>query len=153
MEEFWKQYTRPSILQGRFPFSLPSSQPIHLLCVKDLGRVAAWVITHREKYLKREIELAGDVLTPQQIAEKFSRCQSQTVVHQKIPAWLFLLLFRWQLFKLIQWYRYEGYQADVKYLRREFPDLLTSFQEFLQETHWADETRTYESLQSLSFEN
>lgn len=149
MEEFWKKYTRPSILKGRFPFSLPSSHPIHLLCVKDLGRVAAWVMTHREKYLDRKIELAGDVLTPQQIAEEFSRCERKTVVHQEISAWLFLLVFRWQLFKLIQWYRNDGYQADVKYLRREFPDLLTSFREFLQETQWADETRTYESLQSL----
>ncbi len=153
MEEFWKKYTRPSILKGRFPFSLPSSQPIHLLCVKDLGRVAAWVMTHREKYLKREIELAGDILTPQQIAREFQRCQRKTVVHQEIPAWLFLLVFRWQLFKLIQWYRHEGYQANVQHLRREFPNLLTSFQEFLQETQWADKTRTYESLQSLSFEN
>lgn len=150
MEEFWKKYTRPAILKGRFPFSLPPSLPIHLLSVKDLGRVAAWVMTNRERYLNREIELAGDVLTPQQIAREFQRCQRKTVVHQEIPAWLFLLVFRWQLFKLIQWYRHEGYQADVQHLRQEFPDLLTSFPEFLQETHWADETRTYESLQSLS---
>ncbi len=146
MEEFWKQYTRPSILKGSFPFSVQPDKPLYLITTKDMGRIAAYVMKHSSEYLGREIELAGDVLTPKQMAEEFSRAQGRPVVHKEVPSWIFLLLFRKQLFDLIQWYRNEGYQADIKHLQQEFPGLLTTFREFLEETHWANEDIAYEDL-------
>lgn len=147
MEEFWKPYTRPPILKGSFPFSIQPDRPLHLITTKDMGRVAAYAMQHPAEYIGRAIELAGDVLTPQEMAEEFSRVQGKSVVHREIPPWIFLLLFRKQLFDLIQWYRKEGYRADVQYLREEeFPGLLTTFREFLEETNWANEKLTYEDL-------
>lgn len=147
MEEFWKRYTRPAILKGTFSFAVPPDRPLHLITTKDMGRVAAYVIKHRSSYVGREIELAGDRLTPQQMAEAFAQAQGKPVAYKEIPPWIFLLLFRKSLFDLIQWYRQAGYQADVEYLReQEFPGLLTPFQEFLAETHWANATLTYEDL-------
>ena len=146
MEEFWKKYTRPSILKGSFPFSIPKDKPLHLITTKDMGRVAAYVIKHPEKYIGQEIELAGDVLTPQQLAEEFSKAQGNTVIHKQPPAWIFLLLMQKELYKIIRWYSTQGYQADVTQLREEFPGLLTTFSEFLQETNWANAELTYETL-------
>ncbi|MEC4812073.1 MAG: NmrA/HSCARG family protein [Scytonema sp. PMC 1069.18] len=147
MEEFWKKYTRPSILKGTFPFSIQPDKPLHLITTKDMGRVAAHVIKNPSKYIGKEIELAGDVLTPQQMAEEFSKIQGTPVVYKETPAWIFLLFLRIELFKLIQWYRNQGYQADVQRLRNEeFPGLLTTFHEFLEETHWKNSELTYESL-------
>lgn len=147
MEEFWKKYTRPSILKGVFRFSIQPNRPLHLITTKDMGRVAAYVMQHPSKYIGKEIELAGDMLTPQQMAEAFSKVQGMPVVYKEIPAWIFLLLLRKELFALIQWYRTKGYQADVKRLREdEFPGLLTTFSEFLEETDWANAEQSYESL-------
>lgn len=147
MEEFWKQYTRPSILKGSFPFSVQPHKPLHLITTKDMGRVAAYVIKHPAQYIGKEIELAGDVLTPKQMAEVFSQVQEIPVKHKEVPAWIFLLLFRKELFDLIMWYRNQGYQADVKQLReKEFPGLLTTFREFLEQTNWANRELTYETL-------
>ena len=146
MEEFWKRYTRPSILKGSFAFSVQSDKLLHLITTKDMGRVAAHVIKHRDRYIGREIELAGDALTPQQMAEAFAKAQGGPVNYKEVPPWIFLLLFRKSLFDLIQWYRKAGYQADVPQLRAEFPGLLTSFREFLEETHWANAELTYENL-------
>jgi uncharacterized protein YbjT (DUF2867 family) len=146
MEEFWKKYTRPSILKGVFPFSIQPDRPLHLITTKDMGRVAAYVMRNPDSYIGREIELAGDVLTPLQLAEAFSQAQEIGVIHKQTPAWIFLLLMQRELFALIQWYRTKGYQADVKHLREEFPGLLTTFSEFLEETNWANPELTYESL-------
>jgi uncharacterized protein YbjT (DUF2867 family) len=147
MEEFWKKYTRPSILRGVFSFSLQPDRPLHLIATKDMGRVAAYAIEHRSKYIDRAIELAGDILTPRQMTEEFSRVQGKPVTYKEIPSWIFLLLLRKSLFDLIQWYRNKGYQADVRYLRdKEFPTLLTSFREFLEETNWANETLVYKDV-------
>ena len=147
MEEFWKKYTRPSILKGVFRFSIQPDKPLHLITTKDMGRVAAYMMKHPSKYIGKEIELAGDMLTPQQMAEAFSKVQGMPVVYKEIPAWIFLLLLRRELFALIVWYRTKGYQADVKYLREEeFPGLLTTFTQFLEESNWANADLTYESL-------
>lgn len=147
MEEFWKKYTRPSILKGVFRFSIQPDKPLHLITTKDMGRIAAYVMKKPSKYINQEIELAGDVLTPLQLVEAFSLAQGSRVVYKQIPAWIFLLLQRKELFVLIQWYRNQGYQADVKHLREEeFPGLLTTFSEFLEETNWANSKLTYESL-------
>jgi len=142
MEEFWKSYTRPSILRGKFPFSVQPNRPLHLVTTKDMGAVAAYVMQHPSTYIGRAIELAGDVLTPHQMAVEFSRAQGMPVVHQEVPPWIFLLMFRKSLYDLIRWYRHEGYQADVQQLRAEFPGLLTTFQDFLAETHWANPKQT-----------
>ncbi|MEB3358346.1 MAG: NmrA/HSCARG family protein [Synechococcales bacterium] len=146
MEEFWKPYTRPSILKGSFSFAVQPNKPLHLLATKDMGRVAAYVMKHRSQYLGQAIELAGDVLTPPQMAAAFSRAQGSPVVYKEVPPWIFLLLLRKSLFDLIQWYRNQGYQADVPHLRETFPGLLTTFDEFLEETNWADATLTYRDL-------
>jgi len=147
MEEFWKKYTRPSILKGVFSFSLQPSRPLHLITTKDIGRIAAYVMKNADKYIGKEIELAGDVLTPLQMAQLFSNVQDMPVVYREIPAWIFLLLWRRELFALIRWYRTQGYQVDVRRLREEeFPTLLTTFSEFLTETNWADKELTYENL-------
>lgn len=146
MEEFWKQYTRPSVLKGSFPFAVQPDKPLHLITTKDMGRVAAYVMQHRSQYIGREIELAGDVLTPKQMAEAFSQAEGKPVVYKEIPPWIFLLLFRKSLFDLIQWYRKQGYQADVPSLRKEFPGLLTTFAQFLEETNWANAELKYQDL-------
>ncbi|MBR8833059.1 MAG: NmrA/HSCARG family protein [Stigonema ocellatum SAG 48.90 = DSM 106950] len=146
MEELWKKYTRPSILKGVFRFSVQPDKPLHLIANKDMGRIAAYIIKHPSKYIGQDIELAGDVLTPKQLAEAFSQTQGIPVVYKETPAWIFLLLGRKELFNLIQWYRTKGYQADVQHLREEFPGLLTTFSEFLEETNWANKELTYESL-------
>jgi uncharacterized protein YbjT (DUF2867 family) len=146
MEEFWKRYTRPSILKGTFSFAVQPDRPLHLITTKDMGRVAAHVMKHRSQYVGQAIELAGDRLTPQQMAEAFSRIQKSPVVYKSIPPWIFLLLFRKSLFDLIQWYRQQGYQADVPALRKEFPGLLSTFDEFLEETNWANPELTYQDL-------
>ncbi len=114
----------------------------NLITTIDMGRVAAYVIKNPDKYIAQEIELAGDVLTPKQLAEAFSKAQGTSVVHKETPAWIFLLLFQKELYALIQWYRRKGYQADVQHLRQEFPGLLTTFDEFLQETNWANKELT-----------
>ncbi|MBV6624879.1 MAG: NmrA/HSCARG family protein [Rivularia sp. (in: Bacteria)] len=146
MEEFWKKYTRPGILKGTFRFSIQPDKPLHLITTKDMGRIAAYVIQHPDRYIGREIELAGDVLTPLQMAEAFSKVQDNKVVHKQVPPWIFLLFLQKELYNIIQFYRNQGYQADVNSLRAEFPGLLTTFDEFLQETNWGNAKLTYENL-------
>jgi hypothetical protein len=52
MEEFWKHYTRPSILTGKYP--LPTHcwlTPIYLTSVHDMGRLAGLAIETKGEFL------------------------------------------------------------------------------------------------------
>lgn len=155
MEEFWKKYTRPGILKGSFRFSIQPDKPLHLITTKDMGRVAAYIIKNPDKYINKEIELAGDILTPQQMAIAFSKVQQTKVIHKEVPPWIFLLFLQKELYNIIQFYRNQGYQADVDRLREEFPRLLTTFAEFLQETDWGNAELSYETMNNyqLSMNN
>jgi hypothetical protein len=46
MEDLWKDYTRPSILEGKFPLPLNGWIPIYLTSVRGVGRLAWLWIRH-----------------------------------------------------------------------------------------------------------
>ena len=73
MEELWKHYTRPQILQGVYPLPVPSSRKIYLVSVRDLGRLAgrgdhgplrAGPGVRPPTHRRRADHLAGSVLFP-----------------------------------------------------------------------------------------
>ncbi|KAG0599063.1 hypothetical protein M758_12G124800 [Ceratodon purpureus] len=141
MEEFWKVYTRPQILKGRFPFSMPSDKPLQLVSVKDMGLAAGIALKEPEEYGGLSLELAGDELTPAQMCEAYSKAQGSNVSHFSPPKFLFWFLNR-DLYRIAKFLSEKGYEADVADCRKRFSGLLT-FSEFLELTHWGDASRNY----------
>jgi uncharacterized protein YbjT (DUF2867 family) len=159
MEELWKRYTRPSILKGTFPFSVPSDRPIYLTSVRDMGRLAGTVLLRESKpttraassrHQHRVLNVAGDVLTPRDMADAFARAQGSPCKHSpsRVFALLARLFFR-DLYEVIRFYRRSTETTDIDALQREFPGLLTSFEAFLAETRWSNPDRTFEDLQKM----
>lgn len=149
MEELWKGYTRPAILKGKFPFSIPSDRNIHLTSVRDMGRLAGTILqspdTFHDKVLK--INVAGDVLTPREMANAFAKAQNSPCVHDQSRFFaLVARLFLKDLHQISRFYRTSTETTDTKALQEQFPGLLTSFETFLEETNWADTGLTYENL-------
>ncbi|KAG0628900.1 hypothetical protein M758_1G060800 [Ceratodon purpureus] len=141
MEEFWKVYTRPQILKGSFPFSMPSDKPLQLVAVKDMGLSAGIALKKPEEYGGVSLELAGDELTPAQMCEAYAKAQGSNVNHFSPPKFLFWFLNR-DLYRISKFLSEKGYEADVADCRKRFPGLLT-FSEFLELTHWGDASRNY----------
>ncbi|EFN56307.1 hypothetical protein CHLNCDRAFT_51737 [Chlorella variabilis] len=149
MEELWKRYTRPAILKGTFAFAMPPDKPLHLVSVKDMGRVAAQVVAAPDEFVGRAVPLAGDALTPVQLAAAFSAAQRHAppVAYKHLPAWPFWLLNR-DLYRICRFYSTQartawgmatlwvGYGIDAEACRARFG--LQSFAEFLEETSWGD---------------
>ena len=126
-----------------------------MLVTLSIEHISASGVGFGNKYINKEIELAGDILTPQQMANAFSKVQQTKVIHKEVPPWIFLLFLQKELYNIIQFYRNQGYQADVDRLREEFPRLLTTFAEFLQETDWGNAELSYETMNNyqLSMNN
>ncbi|KAI8463515.1 MAG: hypothetical protein J3K34DRAFT_475157 [Monoraphidium minutum] len=144
MEEWWKKYTRPSIVnKGVFPFSLPADRTLQLVSARDMGLAAAAAFRDPASFAGRHLPLAGDELTPPQMCAAFGAAQGGAPVkHSSPPAWLFWFLSR-DLWRITRFLRDTGYQADVAACRAAVPGLLT-FPEFLKATHWGDAGRSYD---------
>lgn len=95
-------------------------RPMQLIATDDIGRIAAYVIDHRDDYLGAEIEIAGDELTFAEVAAIYGKVTG-------VPTRLEPLPIEERLF---EWFADSGYQADLVKLREDFAGLLT-FQDWL----------------------
>lgn len=142
MEELWKDYTRPAIVEKRrFTFSVPGDKPIYLTSVRDMGHVAGALFA-RPDLRESVIDVASDVKTPKQMAHAFGA----DFKRDRFFYWI-SKLFAPELHQIIRFYTTSNLRVDIDRLRADLgPDVLTSFDDFLQETAWFDLERTYESL-------
>jgi hypothetical protein len=154
MEELWKDYTRPAILKGTYPFSVPADRPIYLTSVRDMGRLAGIILQSSSSSLRKSpyecINVASDVLTPREMAEAFSAAQNSPCVHK--PSRLFLLvarLFFKDLYEVIRFYRTSTETTNIQALHNRFPGQLTTFAAFLEETQWGNASLTYSDLKTV----
>lgn len=154
MEELWKGYTRPAILKGKYPFSIPRDRKIYLTSVRDMGRLAGTILKsnspsddYNNKYKNRIINVASDHLTPSEMAGAFAKAQKSPCVHDESKLFALLArLFLKDLHQVIQFYRTSTETTDIQSLQKEFPGLLTSFATFLDEAHWSNAELTYDDL-------
>lgn len=148
MEELWKHYTRPTILGGTYPLPVPSSRKIYLVSVRDMGRLAGTVFKEKSVFDPiRIINVAGDYLSANEIAEAFARVQGSPCHHHN-PRLMTLKSYFYfpELYEQIMFLQTFSVVTDVNDLHERFPDTMTSFEQFLRETHWEDADRTFAEI-------
>ena len=157
MEELWKIYTRPQILNGVYPLPVKPSQTIYLVSVRDLGRMAGSLIDESTKTRKDEtkciqkINVAGDCLDPVEIARAFAKAQSSPCYHQYTKDFALLAWCTFpELYEQIQFLQTSYEVVDIAHLKERFPGLITSFSEFLEETKWGDRNRVFDDFSKIS---
>ena len=80
-------YNRPVMRDGELAVNLAvrPDRPMALIAVDDIGAFAALAFAHPERFLGRAVEIAGDVLTPAQIAETFGRVCGRPARFHRTP--------------------------------------------------------------------
>jgi len=166
-EELWKHYTRPEILQGRYPLPCNRWKKIYLTSVRDMGRLAGTIIAREEvedmnnKQISsstsiRIINVAGDRLSGPQIAQCFTKAQGSKVRYYNNHKLTKMAKKSFpDLYEQIKFLQTNQEKTNIRNLKREFPGInITSFEEFLEETKWSDCDRKFDDLsnpQELQF--
>ena len=116
----------PGLLDaGRLSFFMRAEQAMQFIAVEDIGKVAARIFADRDAFRGRTIEIAGDTLTGNAVAEKMSRAAGRPITYQRFPDNLLESdRFLGKLADLVDEGRLAGH-ADLAALRRKFPGLLT----------------------------
>jgi uncharacterized protein YbjT (DUF2867 family) len=130
-------YNRPVLHEGELVVNLAvrPELPMQLISVRDIGAFAAIAFDRPDQYLRRTVEIAGDVLTPPQIAETIGRVCGLPARFRQTPIEQ-VRSFDAQLAQMFTFFNeHPSELADLPALRAEHPGLMR-LESWLRETGW-----------------
>jgi uncharacterized protein YbjT (DUF2867 family) len=130
-------YNRPVLHDGELVVNLAvrPELPMQMISVRDIGAFAAIAFDRPDQYLGRTVEIAGDVLTPPQIAETFGRACGLPARFRQTPIEQ-IRSFDVQLAQMFTFFNEHSSElADLPALRAEHPGLMR-LETWLCETGW-----------------
>jgi uncharacterized protein YbjT (DUF2867 family) len=132
--EDWEEM-REEIIGGTLAQPLDPDRALQQVSVEDIGVFAAMAFEEPERWLGREVDLAGDESTMVELAETFGRVIGQKVEYVQVSWEEFREAYGEDLAAMYEWFEEEGYEADIGALREEYPDL-TTFEGYLRKHGW-----------------
>lgn len=135
MEHFSSPWYRPSIEKGVLSTPLRPDRPLQMVSIDDIGRIVAEVFTKPTKFAEREIDIAGDQLTMQEIVADISRVLAHPVRYEQIPEDSTEEAVGHDWAPMFRWLNEHGYDADLWLVRKQFERFqisLTPFRDFLE---------------------
>jgi uncharacterized protein YbjT (DUF2867 family) len=106
-----------------FTIAVKPDATMGLIAVDDIGAFAVLAFENPTAYIGKTIELAGDILTPPQIADAISRVTGHLVRYVQLP----IETLRKQsiiISNAVDYLNKVGYTTDVSALRQQHPDLM-----------------------------
>ena len=79
------EFMREPILGGMLPQPLDSDKPFQMLAAENIGVFAAMAFEDPDRWIWREVDLAGDEMTMPEIADTFSRVIGRQVDYFQVP--------------------------------------------------------------------
>ncbi|WP_309734391.1 NmrA/HSCARG family protein [Chamaesiphon sp. OTE_75_metabat_556] len=111
--------------RGEFAFFMKPDRSMQFIAVEDIGKIVAGIFAAPDRFGAQTLEIAGDSVTGDELAEKFSRTAARPIVyHRFADSLLAENAFLGGLARLVDLGRLAG-NADIASLRTEFPGLLT----------------------------
>lgn len=136
MENFIQPFALPSLRQGKISRGLPSSREVQLIAVDDIGSFAAFVVRHRNDFIGKRIDIAGDGQTGEETAAVLSRAIGRPIKYESFPPEN-LKTQNPDLAIMMEWQAKNNYEADIKGLRSEYPEVgWHTLKEWAEQVDW-----------------
>jgi uncharacterized protein YbjT (DUF2867 family) len=119
--------------QGTLTMPLDPETRLQMVAVDDIGAFAAMAFEHPGRWANQVMELAGDELSMQEIAEAIGLWIGREVRYVQIPWDTFEQQAGPERTKMFRWFQSEGFHADIIGVRLERPGMLT-FGRWLRQT-------------------
>ena len=126
---------RGMVLGGTLAQPLDPDKPFQQVAVEDIGTFAAIAFENPERWIGREVDLAGDEPTMPEIAETFGRVIGREVSYYQVPWDQFEEQMGEEFTVQYRWFNDMGYEADIAALQKEYPEL-TTFERYLRAHGW-----------------
>ncbi|MFA9477396.1 NmrA/HSCARG family protein [Phycisphaerales bacterium AB-hyl4] len=135
MDNWQMPMLRDMIFGGQLLQPLSPDTSLQQIAVDDIGAFAAMAFDDRDAWLGREVDLAGDELTMNDLVATFSRVIGRPVTYQQVPWDAFEQQMGPEYTVMYRWFEQVGYSADISALRQTHSGLKT-LERFLSENNW-----------------
>jgi uncharacterized protein YbjT (DUF2867 family) len=124
---------RAGIEQGTLAMPLSPRRKLQMIAVDDIGGFAAMAFEHSGNWADRVMEIAGDDLTMQEIAQALSVKTGHTVRYVQTPWDRFENQVGKEIADMFHWFEREGFHVDLAAVRAHRPQTL-SFTQWLNKS-------------------
>ena len=108
-----------------------------MITLDDIGKYVADAFANPEKYLNKTIEIAGDELTNEEVAQTMSEVLGIKVKFKRLPLFIVKLVMDKELYLMFNWFYEKGFTANLEETKRNFPSVkVTTLKEFLLNEKW-----------------
>lgn len=134
--ENFNSWFKPAEAEGKFVLNMAmkADTKLQMIATDDIGGIATLIFDDPEKYLGKEIEIAGDELSLKQMADAFSKNSGKEVTYFEVPVDA-VRANSAEVADMFQWFMDKGYDADINGLREIYPGL-TSMSQWLQKSNY-----------------
>lgn len=122
MDNLIQPWTLPSLSQGKLALAMPAAYLLQQISVADIGAFAAAIIERREAVFGQRFDIAGDEISGNDSVAVLSKVTGREFVYEGFPAET-LRAQSEDLVLMFEWFDHTGYSADIKGLRRDFPEV------------------------------
>src|SRR6266446_2931188 len=122
MENLLQPWMLSSLRQGKLAMAMPASRSLQQITVADIGAFVAAVIERNDTVFGRRFEIAGDELTGQEAAAILSKVMGRAISYEGFPPDV-LRAQNEDVARMFEWFDHTGYAANMKSLRRDFPEV------------------------------
>ncbi|MBD3241998.1 MAG: NAD(P)H-binding protein [Chitinivibrionales bacterium] len=133
MENLLMPDTKRGIDEGTLALGMEPERPMQVIAVDDIGEAVAQIFAEPDRYIGKELELAGDELTGTQMADVLTHTTGHDVHYYQIPLEQ-IRSFSEDYAIMVQWFNEHGYHADISRVKQMVPRVHS-----LED--WARETR------------
>ena len=137
MENLLEPWFVPGLRQGKLAMALPATRALQQVAVADIGAFVAAVIERGDTVFGRRFDIAGDALTGEEAAGILSKVTGREVHYEGFSPDV-LRAQSEDLALMFEWFDRTEYAADIKGLRRDFPEVKWHrFEEWARKQDWS----------------
>jgi uncharacterized protein YbjT (DUF2867 family) len=102
--------------------ALPKSRKLQMIAVDDVGYIAAEIFKNPEKYIGKTLTLAGDEVSPVEIADAYADVTNKGVEFNELPVDIVRASNK-ETADMFQWFNEKGYSANIAEIKKINPGL------------------------------
>ncbi len=123
--------------EGVLVVPLRPDKKLHMIAVQDIGEFGAAAFLRPAEFIGQAIDLAGDEMTPPEVAAHLSRTMGRPIQFQQMPDGQVEATMGHDFAVMFQWLNEVGFSVDIPALRQRFGIPLTSFTDVIARADWA----------------
>lgn len=113
--------------EGVLVVPLRPDKKLQMIAVQDIGEFGAAAFLRPDEFIGQAIDLAGDEMTPPEVAAHLSRTMGRPIQFQQMPDEQVEPTMGYDFAVMFRWLNEVGFSVDIPALRQRFGIPLTSF--------------------------